>query len=72
VPERKAELDPLDEVARLLALQIRLQMPSQAEAIVELGRIGFGPRRIAELLGTSPNTANVTLQKAKKAGKKRG
>lgn len=63
-------LDPLDEVARLLALQIRLELDSQNAAIVELGRLGFGYRRIAELLGTSPNTVNVALQKAKKRSPK--
>jgi predicted transcriptional regulator len=63
--------DRLDEIARLLATQIRLSKESQADTIIELGRAGIGYRRIAELLGTTPNTANVTLQRAKKAGKLR-
>ena len=58
--------DTSDEVARLLAILIRLQVPSQADAIRELGRVGFGPKRISELLGTTANTVNVTLAKAKK------
>jgi len=62
------ELEPNDEVARLLSVMIRLQLPTQADAIRELGRAGFGSKRIAELLGTTQNTANVTLAKAKKKG----
>jgi len=56
-------------VARLLAIQLRLQLGSQSACIAELNRAGFGPTRIAELLGTTPNTVNVTLQKAKKSSK---
>jgi hypothetical protein len=63
--------DAQDEIARLLALQIRLHIGSQGETIQELYKIGFGPSRIAELLGTTSNTVNVTLQKAKR-GKTKG
>jgi hypothetical protein len=65
-----AELDHDEELARLIALQLRLQLGSQAACITELSRIGFGPKRIADLLGTTPNTVNVTLQKAKKTREK--
>ena len=61
-----SEIEPLDEVSRLLAILIRLQLPTQADAIRELGKTGLGPKRIAELVGTTPNTVNVTLAKAKK------
>lgn len=60
-----------EETVRLLALLIRLLLPSQTAAILELSKAGFGPARIAELLGTSANTANVALQKAKKKPVKR-
>ena len=60
------EPESYDEVARLLAILIRLQVSTQADAIRELGKVGIGPKRIAELLGTTANTANVTLAKAKK------
>ena len=60
------ELEPLDEIARLLATLIRLQLETQADAIRELGKLGIGPKRISELLGTTPNTVTVTLSKAKK------
>ena len=59
-------MDTQEEIVRLLALQVRMALPSQGEAIRELNRSGFGPSRIAELLGTTANTVNVTLQKAKK------
>lgn len=62
------ENDKLDDVARLLAVLIKLRTPSQAEAIREMSRSGLGPTRIAELLGTTPNTVNVTLQKEKRKG----
>lgn len=59
-------LEPQEEIVRLLAIQLRRSSESQADAILELSRAGFGPTRIADLLGTTPNTVNVTLQKAKK------
>ena len=62
-------LEPTDEIARLLATIIRIQLPSQADAIKELNKAGLGPKRIAELLGTTPNTVTVALNRAKKKGK---
>jgi hypothetical protein len=56
----------MEEVVRLLAIQLRRQTESQAEAIEEMNRAGFGTKRIAELLGTTPNTVNVTIAKKKK------
>lgn len=64
-------MDPQEEIVRLLALDIRLHFESQADAIRELHETaGFGPARIAELLGTTAGTVNVTLARAKKRGKK--
>jgi DNA-directed RNA polymerase specialized sigma24 family protein len=60
------ELEMDDQIARLLALQIRFTLDSQTQAILELGRVGFGPKRIAQLLGTTADTAKVTLARAKK------
>lgn len=65
---RRKDMDPLDEMVRLLAIQVRLALPNQTQAILELSRAGFGPSRIAELLGTSPATAKVTVQKSRKKG----
>lgn len=61
-------MEPIEELIRLQVLDLRRRLGSQTEAIVELNRVGFGPSRIAELLGTTANTVNVTLQKAKKRG----
>lgn len=59
-------LEPQEEIVRLLAIQLRRSSGNQAEVILELSRAGFGPTRIADLLGTTANTVNVTLQKAKR------
>jgi DNA-binding CsgD family transcriptional regulator len=55
----------LDEIARLLAVEIRTQAGTQAEAIAALGAAGIGPKRIADLLGTSANTVNVALSRSR-------
>ena len=61
------ESDPADELVRLQVLQLRRSMGSQAETIVELGKAGFSNARIADLLGTTPDTVKVALQRARKA-----
>jgi hypothetical protein len=65
-------VDAQEEIVRLLAIQLRRSVESQAQAIDELSRAGFKPTRIAELLGTTPNTVNVQLAKKKKATRTRG
>lgn len=67
----KGEFDSGDETVRLLASLIRLQTGSQAEAILELRKAGIGTSRIADLLGTSPGTVNVAIQRSRKAAKKK-
>jgi DNA-directed RNA polymerase specialized sigma24 family protein len=64
-----AGMDQAEELVRLLAIQIRLQLGNQTEAIIELGRLGFAASRIAELLGTTSNTVNVALNRAKREGR---
>jgi DNA-directed RNA polymerase specialized sigma24 family protein len=59
-------MDPADETNRLLATLIRMQCETQAQAILELYRAGLASARIAELLGTTANTANVTIQRSKR------
>jgi DNA-binding NarL/FixJ family response regulator len=68
----KSQLAALDETNRLLATMIRLQLSSQAEAIQELHRAGIQPKRIAELIGTTANTVNVAVQRAKKKPASKG
>ena len=58
-------MDTQEEIVRLLALQVRMRFDTQAEAIRELSHAGFGPARIAQLLGTTPGTVGVTLTKSK-------
>jgi len=67
----KGAFDSGDETVRLLASLIRLQTGSQAEAILELHKAGIGTSRIADLLGTSPGTVNVAIQRSRKATKKK-
>lgn len=64
-------MDQQEELVRLSVIELRDRLGSQTEAIIELSRAGFGPSRIAELLGTTANTVNVTLQKVKKRNRKR-
>ena len=66
---RKQQLDPMDEVARLLALNLKRDRGLQ-DVIVELDSVGIPQTRIAELLGTSAGYVNVALTRAKKQAKK--
>lgn len=70
-PRRRGggEIDQAEELVRLQAIQVRLLLGSQREAIIEMGRLGFGASRIAELLGTTANTVNVALNRAKREGR---
>jgi transcriptional regulator len=62
-------LDPMDEVARLLALNLKRQRGLQ-EVIVELAGVGIAQARIAELLGTTGSYVSVALARAKAQAKK--
>ena len=59
-------MDTSEEIVRLLAIQLRMSVETQADAIKEMNRAGFGPSRIAELLGTTAGTVNVTIAKSRK------
>lgn len=54
----------LKEIAALLAVLVK-RGSIQSTVIKELGSVGLSPKRIAELLGTTPNTVNVALHKAR-------
>lgn len=60
------KMDAQEELIRLIVVQLRRTVKSQGEIISELDKAGFGQTRIAELLGTTANAVNVTLNKAKK------
>lgn len=55
-----------EETVRLLVLLLRKGETQQSSLITQMSGIGFRTGRIAELLGTTANTVNVTIQKAKK------
>lgn len=59
----------LDDVVRLLAVLVRRGVDTQTEAIIEMSRAGLRSARIAALLGTTPNTVNVTVQRARREGR---
>jgi hypothetical protein len=69
---RGQQMDPREETVRLLAILVRREAASQADAAVDMNKAGFGPTRIAELLGTTPNTVQQALQDAKDRARKRG
>jgi DNA-binding CsgD family transcriptional regulator len=62
VSERTDEL--LDEIIRLLALSLRQGMETQTEAINGFADAGLSNNRIAELLGTTPDTVKTTRKRA--------
>jgi CRP-like cAMP-binding protein len=62
---RPQALDPIDEVARLLALNLKRER-GLSEVIIELDSVGIPQVRIAELLGTSAGYVSVALSRAKK------
>jgi hypothetical protein len=68
---KSAEIDVNEEIVRLLALQLRLQVESQSDAIVMLSRAGFSNSRIGQLLGTTTDVAKVTVARATSGGKAR-
>jgi CRP-like cAMP-binding protein len=66
---RRQQLDPMDEVARLLALNLKRERGLQ-EVIVELDSVNIPQARIAELLGTTGTYVSVALSRVKAAEKK--
>lgn len=61
-----AELEPLDEIARLLSVLIRNQYETQTEFIVALSRAGISNPRIATFLNTSTDSVGATLRQRRK------
>jgi DNA-directed RNA polymerase specialized sigma24 family protein len=57
----------LDRVIRLLALNAVPAGHSLQEKATILSRIGFAPKEIAEIIGTTPNAVSVTLSAAKRS-----
>lgn len=65
-PKEDPILQRLDTIIRLQARIAVTHLDTQKDKIVFLGDAGLGPKAIAEILGTSANTANVTLVQARK------
>jgi DNA-binding CsgD family transcriptional regulator len=61
----------LDMLIKLVASSF-LSGKKQQEKIELLSRVGMAPKKIAELIGTTPNTVRVALVAIKKSNKKRG
>lgn len=55
----------LKEIVALLTIWVKRGV-SQSIMIAELSEAGFQPKRIAELLGTTPNTVRVAIHQNKK------
>lgn len=53
----------LDIISRLLMHNLLRDMKTQKEKIITLSSLGFRPFEIAEMLGTTMNTVNVTLSR---------
>ncbi len=58
----------LDGITRIL-VQAAFGNRSITEQIRILSRCGFGPKEIADMVGTTNNTVNVTLSKLRKPKK---
>ncbi len=59
-------LQELKIIKRLLAHNLIIGQP-QSKQIETLNSVGFGQKEIADTIGTTPNTVNVTLNRIKKA-----
>lgn len=70
-------LSILNKMTRLLEIFVRLNLQTmrgdrtQADMISMLDSVGCGQSEIADLLGTTTNTVNVTLYNAKKKSRKK-
>ena len=60
---------PEEELVALAVLLLRRAAASQSELAREMHSVGFGPTRIAALLGTTSNTVNQAIQQGKKRAK---
>ncbi|MBI5933142.1 MAG: hypothetical protein HY867_05500 [Chloroflexi bacterium] len=66
---QKEILHELKMIKKLLAQNL-LTGTTQTNQIKKLNAIGFQPKEIAEILGTTSNTVNVALNRLRKSEKK--
>ena len=64
-------IDPLEKLARLLAISVTNGM-NKEDAARRLLAAGFESAQIGGLLGVGPNFANVAKMRAPKSGKDKG
>lgn len=57
--------EALIEITMLLAVLVK-KGSMQSSLIRDLDSVGFKPKKIAEFLGTTPNTVRVTLHQIKR------
>ena len=65
-PKENEILQELQRISKLLALTVTRELKQQTEKIELLSSIGFQPKEIAGLLGTTPGTVSVALARFKK------
>ncbi len=63
--EIDAVVEELRKVKRLLSVLVTRGL-KQRDQIEALSRVGFSPKEIAGLIGTTPNTVSVTLAQIRK------
>ena len=68
MPNNEEGANRSDLWTRLIAIGLVNGKP-QKEQIRLLSIAGMGPKEIADLIGTTPNTVNVTLSSLRKNGK---
>ena len=66
----KELIEKLDQILRANALNVGKDK-TMTERMLMLDKVGFRPRDIAEILGTTSNTVSVTLSQTKKRGMKK-
>lgn len=64
-------LAKLDNLLRVVTIGVTREM-KQNDRIALLNRVGFQPKEIANLLGTTGNTVNVALSNLRKGKDKKG
>jgi hypothetical protein len=66
------EKDLLNEIKKTNKLLVAIATKGlpQLEKIELLGKVGFGPKEIADFIGTTNNTVSVALNAIKKKSKK--
>lgn len=69
-PKEEEILRELQRITKLLVLTATKDQ-SQRDRIAVLSNIGFRPKEVAELLGTTSNTVSVTLSEIRKKAKGR-